>query len=251
MTVLRDPGTKIDDKYELVEKIGSGSVGMVYRARNIATRGTIAIKLCDVYGENIRKQRIEREVRIMQAVHHENVMEIFDFGVTDDIFYIVMPLARHSLLKELISCSQNHEQAFDDFTIICNAAQALHDGGAIHRDIKPGNLLRMQDGRIVISDLGIARFLDRDTEPLTTTNAHLGTAAYMAPEQCEVGGARNADVRCDVYQLTKTLYHMLTADLPMHMDLKKVPFGLRHVIEKGALPFPGANPWRNAAGGIR
>ncbi len=108
----------------------------------------------------------------------------------------------------------------------------MHNAGVYHRDIKPSICLRMKNGGIAVSDLGISRFDERDTMTLTTTNARLGTAAYFAPEQCSAGGARDADGRADVFQLGKTLYHLLTDEIPMYMDLSKVPAGVKYIISK-------------------
>lgn len=232
MAVQFSPGKNIDNKYEVMEKIGNGSTGTVYKARCLSGKPPVAVKIVDILWNSHVKRRVEREIRMMQEIKHPNVILILDSGEFEDLIYIVMPLAVNSISKELGMLCKDHEKAFLAFEEICSGVQALHIGGVFHRDIKPANCLRLKDGRIVVSDLGIGRFDERDSEVLTTTNSYLGTAAYMAPEQCEPGGSRNADHRTDIFQLGKTLYHLLTHDLPMHMYMEKLPVGIRHVIAK-------------------
>jgi eukaryotic-like serine/threonine-protein kinase len=143
-----------------------------------------------------------------------------------------MPLAKGTIASEIPTFKGDIKKSLAVFRDVCNGVHALHVGGIFHRDLKPSNCLRMPDGTLVMADLGIARFDERDTETITKTNASLGTAAYFAPEQCSPGGARTADARADVFQLGKTLYQLYVDELPMYMNLDKVPVGLRHIITR-------------------
>src|SRR5699024_2336868 len=110
--------------------------------------------------------------------------------------------------------------------------------GHTHRDIKPDNALVFEDQKIVVSDLGLAKFDIRDTTVLTRASIYMGTYDYMPPEQMTYGGTRDLDHRGDVFQLGKTLYHLLTGERPTLMDPKAVPTGLWYVIQKATRQFP-------------
>lgn len=123
------------------------------------------------------------------------------------------------------------------FLELCEGVQAIHAAGMVHRDIKPDNALII-DGRVVVADLGLAKFIDRDTTILTQTQAVVGTEMYLAPEQRFSGGSRDADGRTDIYQLGKTLYQFLTNLEPAIMDMSKVPPGLAFAIRKATKENP-------------
>lgn len=232
MGMVFNPGSVIDKKYQVIKQIGRGSVGTVYEVKHLNDKTNVAMKIVDVFADDNLKRRTEREIRIMQKITHPNVIRILDSAEVDDAIYIIMPLAIGNLASEAAILSKDHKKAFEAYEKVCLGVHAIHEAGIFHRDIKPANCLRLKDGTIAVSDMGIARFDERDTETLTTTNASLGTAAYMAPEQCEPGGAKNADGRTDVFQLGKTLYQFLTDDFPMYMDLNKVPVGVRHIVSR-------------------
>lgn len=232
MGVILNPGSIVDKKYQIIRFLGRGSVGTVYEVKRLNDMKNVALKIADVFGLSQVKKRVEREIRMMQAIDHPNVIKILDSGEVDDMIYIVMPLAKGTLCTELPAYKADNSKAFTAFEEICLGVHAMHVAGVFHRDIKPSNCLRMPNGQIAVSDLGIGRFDERDTETITTTNAKLGTAAYFAPEQCAPGGAKTADGRADVFQLGKTLYQLLTDELPMYMDLNKVPVGIRHIISR-------------------
>jgi serine/threonine protein kinase len=143
-----------------------------------------------------------------------------------------MPLASHSLTAEIPTLQHNEEQCLDVFLELCQGVQAIHSSGAVHRDIKPHNALRMPDGSVVVSDLGLGKIDPRDTTILTDTHDVIGTQAYWAPEQTMPAGSRDADQRTDIFQLGKTLYQLLTGLSPSYLDLDRVPRGLRYIVEK-------------------
>jgi serine/threonine protein kinase len=232
------PGATVGGKYKVEAEIGRGGMGIVLRAKRLSDRWTVAVKVCTVRGRDDLKKRLNRELRIMQRMEHPNVISVLDADLTHDPPYIVMPLAQGSLKGELATFTSDEEAALDAFKQVCIGVQAIHGEGVFHRDLKPANCLRMQDGRVVVSDMGLARMEVRDTTVLTATDENPGTRAFMAPEQFELGGTRDADARTDVYQLGKTLYNMLTGQLPLSMNLVLLPTGLRHIVTRATKDLP-------------
>jgi serine/threonine protein kinase len=148
-----------------------------------------------------------------------------------------MPLAEGSIRVELEAFAKDEEAALKAFLEFCDGIQAVHAAGAVHRDIKPDNALRI-DGRVVVSDLGLAKFESRDSTVLTKTMAVVGTEGYLAPEQRARGGSRDADKRTDIFQLGKMLYEMLTNSDPTLMDFSGMPPGLAQIIRKATRDLP-------------
>jgi len=223
-------GDVIDEKYVVLDKIGEGGFGAVFHVSD-GHGDEFALKICvDTAPE--QRRRFAREVRVMARIDHHNVVKVVGSNVDHDPPYFVMPLAVGSVSAELVWMSHDEEAAIAAIKAIAYGVQAIHAIGATHRDIKPLNALRLTDGSLAVSDLGLAKFNDRDTTILTRTTGNLGTFAYAAPEQFQPGGTRDADARTDVYQLGKTLYELLTGELPHMMDFKKVDPGLVHIIQR-------------------
>lgn len=231
-----DVGNVIAGKYKVLSLLGTGGMGAVFKVRDL-DGNELALKICTAH-EDVAKKRFAREVRIMASIRHPNVVSVLDFDGDHDPPYFVMPLARNTLEQEVPSFATDENAAIQAFLEMCNGIQAIHNSAAVHRDIKPLNALRMQDGQIVVSDLGLARFDDRDTTTLTQTGAFLGTRLYCAPEQLLPDGSRDADARTDVYQLGKTLYHLLTGQLPALIDASRVHRGLLHILQRATKENP-------------
>lgn len=228
-------GDVIDGKYVVEEQLGDGGMGFVARVRSSVDGSVVALKYCPDPDD---KKRFAREVRIMQAISHRHVMPVLDANLDRDPPYFTMPVAICSLDKELPALAANESSALAAFKDICLGVQAIHSGGASHRDLKPLNALRMPDGRVVVSDLGLAKFENRDSTTITATFVVLGTLAYLAPEQQAPGGSRDADARTDVFQLGKTLYHILTNEFPTLMDFSRLPPGLGYIVQRATRPHP-------------
>ncbi len=175
----------------------------------------------------------------MQRIDHPNVMPVVVQHVSHEPPYFVMPLAKHSLEAEIPRLSASEPDALAAFADICCGMQAIHGSGSVHRDVKPSNVLRLHDERLVVGDLGLAKFQQRDTAVLTNRHQVLGTDAYAAPEQRLPDGSRSADVRTDIYQLGKTLYHLLSGLSPAVLEFNRVTPGLRHIIRKCTHEDPG------------
>lgn len=231
-----DPGDEIDNRYEVIGEIGRGGMGVVLHVTDTESGEEVALKYCPLADKQYKK-RFAREVRIMESIDHEHVMPVLAQNVTNKPPYFVMPIAAASLESE-ITANPDLNAALDAFKCICLGVQAIHASGSTHRDLKPQNIMRLDDDRLVVSDMGLARLADRDTTTLTQTSAFLGTRAYCAPEQLIPGGSREADDRTDVYQLGKILYQLATGDQPALVDPNLIPLGLEHIIERATQNHP-------------
>lgn len=228
-------GDVVDGHYDVVEDIGAGGMGAVRKVRDNVTGAEFALKFCTFTDAEGRK-RFNREVRVMESIHHAHVVDVIHHDTEHDPPYFLMPLAENSIADELVDTAAEENIALEVFLEICQGVQAIHNTGAYHRDLKPHNVLRMSDGRVVVSDLGLARFSDRDSTTLTQTHQMLGTTIYAAPEQFD--SSRDADERTDVFQLGKTLYELLTNQIPAVMDFTSVSNGLVHILRRSTEQSP-------------
>src|SRR4051794_36293986 len=174
----------------------------------------------------------------MQRVRHPHVVPILFSDLEHTPPYFLMPMAEGSLLGELEQLKEDEGRVLEIFGQICSGVQALHSLGIIHRDIKPANILRYAGGRIAVSDFGLAKLDSRDSTILTQTHAFYGTFAYSAPEQHLPAGTREADVRTDICQLGKMLYHMLTGKSPVLIEHDTLPRGLIHIVQRATSQHP-------------
>lgn len=231
------PGSVISEKYEVLAVIGHGGMGEVLAVRTTDSGEELALKYSqDTHPLSVR--RFAREVRSMEAISHRHVMPVLDAALEHDPPYFVMPKASASLDQE--DSHTNEPRALEAFEQILDGIQAIHAAGGTHRDIKPANALRMPDGRVVVSDLGLVKLDPRDTTILTQTVHFIGTRKYCAPEQLLPGGSRGADARTDVYQLGKTLYELLTGRDAALIDVSGMPEGLAHIVRRATRESPDA-----------
>lgn len=229
-------GDIFDGEFLVKGEIGRGGMGSVLRVQRRTDGKMLALKYCHLEGAELK--RFEREVRIMERVAHPHVVPIVDANLGHNPPYFVMPLAEGSLLGELDRLKEDEGRVLDVFCQICAGVRALHASGIIHRDIKPANVLRFANGRIAVSDFGLAKLDTRDSTVLTQTNAFYGTFAYSAPEQHLPAGTREADVRTDICQLGKMLYHMLTGKSPALIEQDALPRGLVHIVQRATSAHP-------------
>lgn len=231
-----DEGDLIDGRYEVIEEIGRGGMGVVLRVTDQQSGDPIALKYCP-NPDSMAKRRFSREARIMASIEHPHVMPVLSYSESYDPPYFTMPIARGSIREE-VDTTMPIELALEIFKSICLGVQAIHGAGSTHRDLKPDNAMRMDDGRVVISDLGLARLNVRDSTTLTQTAAFLGTRMYCAPEQLLLGGSREADERTDIYQLGKVLYELTTGDQPALIDPNLIRPGLEHIVDRATQQLP-------------
>ncbi|MDY0169207.1 MAG: protein kinase [Thermoguttaceae bacterium] len=210
---IRDLG-----EYHLIEKLGEGGMGTVYKAMHTKLAREVAVKVLTTarLGSESAIARFEREMRAVGRLDHPNIIRAHDAREIDGARFLVMELVDGLDLTDVLQRAGPLPVA-DACEIVRQAAlglQAAHEGQLIHRDIKPGNLMLTAAGQVKILDLGLARFeVERAGEEVTDTGTALGTLDYMAPEQTSGGGHR-IDIRADIYSLGCTLYKLLAGRAP-------------------------------------
>jgi serine/threonine-protein kinase len=203
------PESVLDDRYQIEAILGQGGSGTVFRAWDRVLGEPIAIKI--LHHERAREKswikRLAREVKVARAIRHPNVCRVFDLGQADGYWFVTMELATGGTLKDLLREGKTRPLAerLQDSRAVCQGLAAIHAVGITHRDVTPQNVLRLSDGRLVLSDFGLA--IEGEDE----TTIHGGTPNYMPPET--VMGER-ADQRSDVWQLGAILYEILFGRRP-------------------------------------
>jgi serine/threonine-protein kinase len=203
-------------KYQIVEKIGVGGFGTVYKGRDPFIKRAVAIKTCQSDEEEIRK-RFFREAEFAGNLHHRNVTTIYDFGVTDDgTPYIVQEFLTGDDLDKAIKSKDplTLGRKLQILIDVCDGLGYAHATGIIHRDIKPSNIRILEDGTVKIMDFGIAKSMVSQST-LTQTGITLGTASYLAPEQIR---GEDLDPRTDIFSLGVLAYEIVTGQKPFTGD---------------------------------
>jgi serine/threonine protein kinase/capsular polysaccharide biosynthesis protein len=209
---------KLFPQLEVLEFIGKGGMGAVYKARQPSLDRLVALKILPPTAASDAgfAERFNREARALARLNHPNIVAVHDFGRAGTLHYLVMEYVDGGNLRQ-IECGGKltPEQALVIVPQICEALQFAHNEGIVHRDIKPENILLDKKGRVKITDFGIAKMLGLTTDeaPLTGAGDVVGTPHYMAPEQIEK--PRSVDHRADIYSLGVVFYEMLTGELPL------------------------------------
>lgn len=203
---------------EILDLIGQGGMGAVYKARQKGLDRLVALKILppDSARDPAFAERFSREARALAKLSHPNIVSVYDSGQAGGLFYFIMEYVDGVNLRQAIQSGQLvPKQALSIVPQVCDALQYAHDEGIVHRDIKPENVLVDTKGRVKIADFGIARLLGQSPDHLPLTGEHqvLGTPRYMAPEQLE--GTHDVDHRADIYSLGVVFYEMLTGELPL------------------------------------
>ena len=203
---------------EILERIGQGGMGIVYKARQKHLGRLVALKLlrAKCSGDPSLAERFTREARALAKLSHPNIVGVHDFGQAGDRPYLIMEYVDGVNLRSMLaSKSLDPIAAMAMVPAICEALQFAHEEGVVHRDIKPENILVDRRGRVRIADFGLARLMTRskDEWTLTGTRQVMGTPHYMAPEQIE--RPQDVDHRADIYSLGVVIYEMLTGELPI------------------------------------
>jgi tRNA A-37 threonylcarbamoyl transferase component Bud32 len=205
--------------FELVERLGKGGMGVVWKARERVLNRHVAIKLLhNVKNDAAFVERFTREACVMAQLNHPNIVTLYSFGRTrSNHCYLVMEMVDGADLADLMAHHRlDVPTALTIVHDICAALSHAHDAGFVHRDIKPGNVLIDRHGRIKVADFGLARLTrmaDKDTLAITKQGWAVGTPHYTAPEQAN--GRGDEDNRADIYSLGVMLYQMLTGELPI------------------------------------
>ncbi len=203
-------------KYEIVEKIGVGGFGTVYKGRDPFIKRHVAVKTCQSDDEEIKK-RFFREAELAGNLHHPNVTTIYDFGVMEDgTPYIIQEFLTGEdldrLIKRKVPLSLNRKVRI--LVDVCEGLGYAHGAGIIHRDIKPSNIRILEDGSVKLMDFGIAKSM-LSASTLTQTGITLGTASYLAPEQIR---GETLDARTDLFSLGVVAYELFTGQKPFAGD---------------------------------
>ncbi len=201
--------------YDLLEKLGRGGVGVVYKARQRGLNRLVALKhlRAGPHAEREERTRFQTEGEALARVRHPNVVQVYEVGEHEGQPYLTMELvAGGSLARRLARGPLPPREAAELVRVVALAVEAIHRAGVVHRDLKPGNVLLEADGTPKVSDFGLAKLLDAEAEH-TLTGAVLGTASYMAPEQAG-GRSRHVGPAADVWALGTILYECLTGRRP-------------------------------------
>lgn len=215
----------LSGRYEIIELVGSGGMSEVYKAKCHVLNRYVAIKVLKPEFSSdvnfVTKFRIEAQSAA--GLSHPNIVNVYDVGEDNGIYYIVMELVEGTTLKEYIQAHGRIEpmQAIDFAIQIAQGLQAAHEHHTIHRDIKPQNIIMSNNGTLKVTDFGIARAASSST---TTTNA-MGSVHYISPEQARGGFS---DERSDIYSLGITMYEMLTGHVPFEGE-NNVAIALMHI----------------------
>jgi serine/threonine protein kinase len=223
-SVSPDPlvGTTIGGHFEIIEKLGEGGSGTVYRAKHLLLDKLVAIKFSRL---ELDWQRFQREAQAASLLDHPNLVRIFEFGLHDDKPFLVMELVEgRSLAQELSRSGRLSTLRATELALqICAALMHAHSKGVIHRDIKPSNIIISKDNEgketVKVVDFGIAKILHRGDQPssvqLTQTGETVGTPLYMSPEQC---AGQQVDEQSDIYSLGCVLYEMVAGRPALTVD---------------------------------
>lgn len=224
--------------YQVVREIHRGGQGVVYEAVQESTRRTVAVKVLlegQFAGERA-KWRFEREVRLVAALRHPNIVVIHDSGITHGKYYFAMDYVRGQPLDTHVRLARcTIREIVGLFRQICDAVSYAHRRGVIHRDLKPSNILVNENGEPCILDFGLAKIVSDElaqsqAEVVSIAGSLMGTLRYMSPEQT-LGSADAIDIRTDVYSLGVILYELLTGapPYPTNTDLAKALDSIRGV----------------------
>src|SRR5688572_28090831 len=212
-----DQIAKLFPQFEILELLGRGGMGFVYKARQPRLDRVVALKILAPDPENRGRfaERFEREAQALAWLTHPNIVAVYEFGEAGGLYYLAMEFVDGVNLRKLIGGQAlKPEQALAIAPAICDALQFAHTSGIVHRDIKPENILLDKQGRVKIADFGIAKISGTERkEAITGTQQAIGTPHYMAPEQIE--RPMEVDHRADIYSLGVVFYEMLTGELPL------------------------------------
>src|SRR5687767_12682306 len=201
--------------YELLEEIARGGMGVVYRARQLRPNRVVALKMIlSAHLASVKEvQRFRAEAEAVASLDHPNIVPVYEVGERDEQHFFSMKLIEGgSAASRMTEVGSDHKKAAGLLAMVARAVHHAHQHGILHRDLKPSNILLDDQGRPYVTDFGLAKRFDHDSN-LTVSEAVLGTPSYMAPELA-AGGAKRATVASDVYGLGAILYEMLAGHPP-------------------------------------
>src|SRR5690554_2552293 len=232
-------GKMLVNRYEILEKIGDGGMALVYSAKDHLLNRTVGVKILrSQFADDVQFiERFRREARSAASLSHANIVNIYDVGETDEVHFIVMEFVQGDNLHDLIKQNRRFSQEF-----IINVGKQIAMGlahayyhGIIHRDIKPHNILITPEGRVKVTDFGIAQAMSATN--LTQTGMVLGSVHYFSPEQAT---GTNVQAASDLYSLGIVLYEMIAGHPPFKGD-SPISIALKH-IQDNPLPLRDVRP---------
>jgi eukaryotic-like serine/threonine-protein kinase len=211
-------GTVLGQRYEILQMLGQGGMGAVYKARDRAVGRTVALKVIrpELAANPAILERFKQELVLSTQVTHRNVVRIYDLGEADGVKFITMEYIEGSDLRALMAERKKIpiEESVEIMRQVCAALEEAHAAGVIHRDLKPQNIMRDQQGRVVVMDFGLARSLE-SSDGMTQSGAVIGTMEYMSPEQ---GLGKHLDRRSDLFTVGLIFYELLTGKMPYEAE---------------------------------
>src|SRR5881398_802256 len=204
------------DHFVVVETLGIGGMGTVYKARDTLLDRFVALKLLrkDLSGQEDHTSRLQEEARVAASVNDPNVIQVFSSGTDHGQFYVVMELVDHGSLDDLIEQRNRlpEKQVLETGVQVAKGLGAAHRKGLIHRDVKPANILFVDEQAAKIGDFGLAAFATQQLRNTESDRVVWGTPPYVAPERlCN----QREDIRSDIYSLGATLFHALAGKAPI------------------------------------
>lgn len=220
-------GDNINDRYEIIGVIGEGGMANVYLAQDTILNRKVAVKVLrgDLANDDKFVRRFQREALSASSLSHPNIVEMYDVGEEDGQYYIVMEYVEGKTLKQLVKKrgSLTVPEVIDVMLQLTSGLACAHDAYIIHRDIKPQNILILENGLVKITDFGIAMAINNSQ--LTQTNSLLGSVHYLPPEQA---GGQGSTMKSDIYSLGILMYEMLSGKIPFNGD-NAVEIAMKHI----------------------
>ncbi len=227
-------GTVLGNRYEILSEVGSGGMAKVYRAKDRYLQRVVAIKLLkeDLSEDSDFLKRFDTEAQAAASLTHPNIVQIYDVGVDNNRYYIVMEFIDGITLKEYIEQkgSLDWKETIDISLHICSALSRAHSRNIIHRDIKPTNIIMTSEGVPKVADFGIARSVSSETDTMRIDT--IGSVHYSSPEQARGG---YTDEQSDIYSIGVTMFEMVTGTLPFEGETP-VAVALKHIQDIPPIP---------------
>lgn len=250
-------GQKINERYEIIRSIGEGGMANVYLGYDTILDRNVAIKILrgDLSNDEKFVRRFQREALSASSLSHQNIVEMYDVGEDDGIYYIIMEYIEGQTLKQLLKKrgALTLSESIDIMLQLTDGMAHAHDSYIIHRDLKPQNIMIQDDGQIKITDFGIAMALN--STQLTQTNSVMGSVHYLPPEQA---AGKGSTIKSDIYSMGIIFYELLTGELPfkgenaveialkqmkeripdLHEDKPSIPMSVYNVVLKSTAKNP-------------
>ena len=229
-------GKLLGNRYEIIEKIGNGGMATVYKATDKVLKRYVAVKILrdEFTTDEEFIKRFEVEAQSAARLTHPNIVSIFDVGVDENLYYIVMELIQGKTLKEIIIKERGPlpwKWSINVAIQIASALEMAHKNNIIHRDIKPHNIIITEDGIAKVTDFGIAKAVSNST--ITAFGTTIGSVHYFSPEHARGGFT---DAKSDLYSLGVVMYEMVTGKVPFDADTP-VSVALKHMQEEPKEPI--------------